>query len=73
MNVTGVDTSGLEWTGADIFSAKKCLTVFLIFKGARNILPAAVRLGALLCANWENFVSVLKEKSAVKGSEVFVL
>jgi hypothetical protein len=28
MNVTGVDSSGLEWTGADIFSAKNCLTVF---------------------------------------------
>jgi hypothetical protein len=26
MNVTGVDTRGLEWTGVDIFSAKNFLT-----------------------------------------------
>ena len=36
MNVTEVDLSGQERTGPDIFSAKKCLTVFLIHKEGGN-------------------------------------
>jgi hypothetical protein len=39
MNVTGVDRNGHEWTGVDIFSVKKWLTVFLIYEEGRKSAP----------------------------------
>jgi hypothetical protein len=45
MNVTGVDRSGLEWTGADIFSAKKGLTVFPDLYGRQEYREAEERNG----------------------------